>query len=167
MEDRLVYNSEDIEQLQVLMKIRNNIMNYVDIEKVIDIIGNTIDESEDFSFRSKQAKEFINKNKPVFVMKLDNTPEEEKEKQEVMAGKSNMSVEQYIEYREDFVASKLDEQVLSKIGSAIRESIKEDTDLDEILSESNLKFSDLLVTNIYAYKLSDPFTNIINLSLFV
>lgn len=161
--DVLVNEEKDVRDLQLLMRIRNNIMNYVDVENTIDIISKVINDSENFSFRSKQAEKFIDPKKPVFVIKLDSNDLQFKNKQSIQEGNRDQHIQQY----ENDVAEKLDKEVLSHIGSAIFESIKEDTELDRLMKENDLKMNDLMVTNIYVYKLSDPYTNTINLSLFI
>lgn len=163
--DVLIGEEKDIRDLQLLMRIRNNIMNYVDVENTIDIIRNVINDSENFSFRSKQAEKFIDVKKPVFVIKLDDRELSAKNKQSFEGSESDY--QSYINNYEKDVADKLDREVLKYIGKAIFDSIKDDSELDRLLKDNELEMKDLMITNIYVYKLSDPYTNAINLSLFI
>ncbi|QPI17034.1 hypothetical protein [Staphylococcus phage vB_StaM_SA1] len=163
--DVLVNEEKDIRDLQLLMRVRNNIMNYVDLENTVDIIREVIKKSENFSFRSKQAEQFIDVKKPVFVIKLDDSNLHAKNKKSFEGSSSDY--EDYLREYEEDVAAKLDKEVLKYIGPAIFESIKEDTELDSLLKSNEIEMKDLMITNIYVYKLSDPYTNAINLSLFV
>lgn len=163
--DVLVNEEKDIRDLQLLMRVRNNIMNYVDLENTVDIIREVINKSENFSFRSKQAEQFIDTKKPVFVIKLDDKDLHAKNKKSFEG--SPGEYEEYLREYEEDVADKLDKEVLKYIGPAIFDSIKEDTELDSLLKNNEIEMKDLMITNIYVYKLSDPYTNAINLSLFV
>lgn len=163
--DVLINDEKDVRDLQLLMRIKNNIMNYVDVENTIDIIRDVIKKSENFNFRSQQAEKFIDPKKPVFVIKLDSN-ELKAENQNSFKG-SDEDYQNHIKNYEDEVAEKLDREVLSHIGSAIFESIKEDTELDRLMKDGELEMKDLMITNIYVYRLSDPYTNTINLSLFI
>ncbi|QDJ97757.1 hypothetical protein PALS2_132 [Staphylococcus phage PALS_2] len=163
--DVLVNEEKDIRDLQLIMRIRNNIMNYIDLENTVDIIRDTINKSENFKFRSEAAEKHIDVKKPTFVIKLDDEDLHAKNKQSFQG--SNDDYEIYLREYEEDVADKLDKEVLKYIGPAIFDSIKEDTELDELMKNNKIEMKDLMITNIYVYKLSDPYTNAINLSLFV
>lgn len=160
----LVNEEKDVETLQLLMKIKNNIMNYIDVSKTIEIITNVIDESENFKFRSEMSKKRVTENNPTFVFMLD---DEGLKKDNINSFNSKEDYNDNIKNYEDKVADKLDKEVLSHIGRAIFESIKDDSELHSIMDKNDLTMKDLMITNIYVYRLSDPYTNTISLSLFI
>jgi len=58
----------DPEEYRRLIAARNNFLNFVGHDKIIDLIKQIIKDSESFSFRSERAEKFIEKVNPLFIL---------------------------------------------------------------------------------------------------
>ena len=58
----------DPEEFRRLIAARNNFLNFVGHDKIIDLIKTIIIDSEHFAFRSERAEKFIEKVNPLFIL---------------------------------------------------------------------------------------------------
>lgn len=151
-------NQEDIDSIYKIYKIRNNLMNYIPMEELIEKARTIIDECEDFSFRSSNARKFISPDRPEFIIKLDN-------EDKVYQVKDNS--ERELDKYSDSVGKLASDQILTKIGQEMRKYLNEDKEFQELLEEHDEEITNLMLSNIYIIKAADPKSNNISLRLFV
>ena len=152
----LVNNEKDLESLYQMYKIRNNLMNYIPMEEFIERSRTIIDECEDFSFRSNNARKFIDPKRPEFILRLDNHDKVYKPE-----GRSEQELDTYSES----VGKLASEQILTYISRQLREYLDENEDFKKVLEDNDETIVNLSLTNMYSIKVADPEANIINIKL--
>ena len=63
-------NEDEIKKISEVLKLKKDIMSYLNMEEFIESAKNIIDSSSIFEFRSKVARNYIDKKNPSFVLKI-------------------------------------------------------------------------------------------------
>lgn len=151
-------HEEDLKQLLDVMAIRSNLMAYIGIENLINEIKDVIDNSETFEFRSLNARKFIDKNKPTFVIKV--TPS----KIEYFLNKyKDKDIEKYI----NEISSLVGNEIISESSKIINKFIDGNDELVNLLKEYDTSITDLVLSNIYSIKVGNISDNIIYLQIII
>lgn len=157
-ENLLIKEDEDMEAIIKISKIKNNLINYVSMEDIIDDIRKIIDESENLQFRSQLSREYIDVNRPEFILKVTDKADVYDVKDE-----SDSEIDKYAHSVSEIVY----EEVISKVNPTIREALEKDEEFLDFLKEHGESMVDLVMTNIYLVKPSDPKANHISFRLLV
>ena len=151
-------HEEDLKQLLDVMAIRSNRMAYIGIENLINEIKDVIDNSETFEFRSLNAKKFIDKNKPTFVIKVNPN------KIEYFLNKyKDKDIEKYI----NEISSLVGNEIISESSKIINKFIDGNDELVDLLKEYDTSITDLVLSNIYSIKVGNISDNIIYLQIII
>lgn len=151
-------HEEDLKQLLDVMAIRSNLMAYIGIENLINEIKDVIDNSETFEFRSLNAKKFIDKNKPTFVIKVNPN------KIEYFLNKyKDKDIEKYI----NEISSLVGNEIISESSKIINKFIDGNDELVDLLKEYDTSITDLVLSNIYSIKVGNISDNIIYLQIII
>lgn len=143
--NKTIINEENIEKFKELLAIKNNFLSYIGLENFINNIKNIIKECESFEFRSYNAENFIDKDRPVFILKIKEIPSEKDQ-------------EKYT----DIITDKLQEEICSKANDIISDYIKDAR--DEI---NNLDDANLYLSSMFSILVGEKNENIIYLQLLV
>jgi len=154
----IMNNQKDIESIQQIYQIRNNLMNFIPMSEFISRARKIINDSTDFSFRTLNAEKFINENRPVFIMKLDNPGK-------VYSIKNDS--EQELDKYSDSVGKLLSDQIMSELGREMRRYLHGDKEFQDLISSHDEDITNLVLSNIYMVKIAGPRENNISLRLFV
>ena len=141
-------SDEEIEKIKKIMRKKRDIMSYLDINALIDGTREIIAKSDIFDFRSSVAKLYIDKNQPVFTLKI----KDEKLYQEVMNDPSPR----------DRIAKLLETDIIRHISELLTYSLDNNSELFKDVPEELTK---LILTNIYVIW-SSPEDNNIQLKFF-
>lgn len=141
-------SDEEIEKIKEIMRKKRDIMSYLDINALIDGTREIIAKSDIFDFRSSVAKLYIDKNQPVFTLKI----KDEKLYQEVMNDSSPR----------DRIARLLETDIIRQISKLLTDSLDNNSELFKDVPEELTK---LILTNIYVIW-SSPEDNNIQLKFF-
>lgn len=141
-------SDEEIEKIKKIMRKKRDIMSYLDINALIDGTREIIAKSDIFDFRSSVAKLYIDKNQPVFTLKI----KDEKLYQEVMEDPSPR----------DRIAKLLETDIIRHISELLTDSLDNNSELFKDVPEELTK---LILTNIYVIW-SSPEDNNIQLKFF-
>lgn len=63
-------NEEEINKIKEVLKLKKDIMSYLNMGEFINKTRNIIDDSEIFEFRSKVARNYIDKKNPSFTLRI-------------------------------------------------------------------------------------------------
>ena len=157
-ENLLIKEDEDMEAIIKISKIKNNLINYVSMEDIIDDIRKIIDESENLQFRSQLSREYIDVNRPEFILKVTDNADVYDVKDE-----TDNEIDKYAHSVSEIVY----EEVISKVNPTIREALEKDEEFLDFLKEHGESMVDLVMTNVYLVKPSDPKANHISFRLLV
>lgn len=115
------------EEYRKLIAARNNFLNFIGQDAIINLIRGIIQEAPSFSFRSAKAKQFINPINPLFILQTDSTQLLEAPTEEI-----------YV----DRLTELLEEEVCSLVNIEVSKYAKEflATEKAQFLSESEGEF---------------------------
>lgn len=131
-----------------LNKVKKTLMSCIDIKKVINETRKIIDESNSFNFRSERAKKFIDPKNPVFILKTDMIPSNEKEVKKLISNDSLVSD------LTDKITEQVNTEIASKITTFITESALDKEKFDELFKDLPDELTDAFLTNIFIIRLS-------------
>jgi hypothetical protein len=142
-------NQGDIEAISKLSNIKKDITSYFDMDLLIGKMRDIIDESKHFDFRSENARKFIDKEQPAFILKYIS--------EEIKTG-----LEQYRDVSDqvDFVTSAVAGDVIAKFSRFVTDCIKDSSKLNDLFSELPKDLTEFFISNIYTVRVSVKENNI-------
>jgi hypothetical protein len=125
----LIDNSDDEEMLMEIINIKKNILNYIDIEDIINKIISLLDKTKVFSFKNKRNAKYINKNKPLFILQIHH------EKAVNKFGEYNdKDLEKYYQYVSDCLHS----EIIAPFSDYLMRILKNNDEFKKVLKKFNL-----------------------------
>ena len=141
----LLTEEEDLENLNKFITYRNNLMYSIGIDNFINKMREIIDESEYFEFRSLKSRNYINKEKPIFVLKVKSNYNKKFE------GK-NFSDNRVADEITSEITELLRKSIINKISEFIINHIQNDESLKKIFDSFDSNLKNLCATNIFGIR---------------
>ena len=141
-------SKDEIEKIKLIMKQKRDIMSYLDINVLIEGTKEIIEQSKVFDFRSSVAKLYIDKNQPVFTLKIIDD--------EIY----NSVIEDT--HPRDRISVLLETEIIRHISKLLTDSLATKSELFKDVPE---ELTRLILTNIYVIW-SSPADNNIQLKFF-
>lgn len=141
-------SKDEIEKIKLIMKQKRDIMSYLDINVLIEGTKEIIERSKIFDFRSSVAKLYIDKNQPVFTLKIIDD--------EIY----NSVIEDT--HPRDRISVLLETEIIRHISKLLTDSLATKSELFKDVPE---ELTRLILTNIYVIW-SSPADNNIQLKFF-
>lgn len=143
-------SQEEITQLKTALEVKRDIISYLDMELFIDNTRKIIESSNTFEFRSIASKLFIDKNQPVFVLKIKDIALLEE------IQKMNKPM--------DEITKLLQNEIIMNISKLLTDCLKEDK--NELFKGVPKEIKEFIISNIYVIR-SNIKENNIQLFFFV
>ena len=135
----------DKELLAIIDKIRNNIVSYVSIERIIDELRGIINESECYAFKNKRSSKFISTKAPLFVLEanLEVIAKKYNHKFLPLSGYNPMAP---TPYKADFdvLNRAIQDEITSKYSQFITTLLSDDEEFGKILANAGITGEQLL-----------------------
>ena len=154
----IIDNEDDLQNLQNFIIFKNNLMNAIGIDNFIDNVREIINNCEHFEFRSSRAEKFINKNNPIFIIKLK---DEYYKKYKDM----NLTKEDILDNITDEVVNFIRDDIITNVSAYINDAIFKNEKLVEYFNTFDQTIKDIAISNIYGIRNSIA-DNIIYLEYF-
>ena len=137
----------DIDLLAKISQIQKDITSYFDMDLFIEHMRQIIDESKVFAFRSETAKKYIPSNKPVFILKIEEST--------LLTELGNIPDSDATEsYKVDIVTRNIVEEIIKKMSRFISDCIKDEDKLNELFTELPDGMKEFLISNIYTIRVN-------------
>lgn len=158
-DDNLIITEEkDIEDLKKFITYKNNLMHSIGINNFINKMKEIIDNSKHFEFRSLKSKMYINKDRPIFILKI----KDEYNKKIIEENFDDLNVADKITSKiTDFIK----EDIIFKVSKFIMDCIQNDKELKECFDSFDETLKDLCASNVFGIRNSIK-DNIIYLEYF-
>lgn len=147
-------NKEDIDAISRIGQIKRDITAYFDMDLFIDKVREVIDESKHFSFRSETAKRYIDKEKPLFILKY--ISDDVKQGLESFTGLPDEVESKQV----DFIADVISANIISKLSKFITACIKDSEKLNELFTDLPKDVKEFFISNIYTIRINVKENNI-------
>jgi hypothetical protein len=135
-------------------EIKRDITSYFDMDLFIDKMRSVIDSSEHFEFRSKMARNYIDKNIPTFIIKYKS--DEIKNNLKKISGP-----EEEVENKQvDYITDMISKDIISKFSVFITDCIKDSEKLNELFSDLPSDVKEFFISNIYTIRVNVKENNI-------
>jgi len=141
----IIENEEDIEILNKFITYRNNLMYSIGIDNFINKMREIIDNSKYFQFRSDNSRKFINKERPIFILKVKNEYNKEFE------GK-NFNNESVADEITSTVTRWLQDDIIKNMSSFIQDHIANNEDLKLVFDSFDSNLKNLCASNIFGIR---------------
>lgn len=152
--DTLGLNKEQEKKLEEYIAIKRHIKACFDMNKFLDIMKECIDNSEHFEFNSERSRKFINKQRPIFILKSSLT------EGVTLRDKTESEVDEFT----NMIVKHLSDEILNKISDNMM-NILSDPEKYHDLCNVDKDLVDLVITNIYKVNI-DKDKGIIHLEYF-
>lgn len=143
----LMPDKEDLENLKRLTSYKNNLMNSIGMDVFIDEVRNIIDNSKYFEFRSPMSKKFIDKDRPIFIIKMNDE----------MASKYckiNKTDDKIINKRVNEITETIKNCIIEKISNYLTNYIYNNQELKEYFESFNETMKNLFISSIYGIRVN-------------
>jgi hypothetical protein len=134
-------NQGDIDAISRLTQIKRDITSYFDMDLFIGKMREIIDESAHFEFRSDNARKFIEKDRPVFIIKYTS--------ETITNGLKQFDSE---DKRVDFITDAISADIIAKFSRFITDCIRDSDKLNELFSEVPKDITEFFISNIYTIR---------------
>jgi hypothetical protein len=162
MEHTTLLSSEEKNELLEILTFRNNLMEYIGIEKLIEEMSDIIDKSEHFDFRNESARKYIDKDKPFFVIKVSTT-EGITNLPTIDRNSSDSDLNRY----RDVIYKYVGNEIVSESSKLFDKHILNNENLKAKFEKLNTELKDVFLSNIFGVSISSPLDNMIHLRVIV
>jgi hypothetical protein len=147
-------DTEDINMISKINQIKRDITAYFDMDLFIDNMRKIIDESKHFDFRSKTSRNFIEKDKPTFIVKYISD-------EVVNELNSFKGLPEEVEDKQvDYIADLISIDIISKFSRFITDCITDSEKLNDLFSELPKDVKEFFISNIYTIRVNVKENNI-------
>ena len=141
----LLTEQEDLENLNKFVSYRNNLMYSIGIDNFINKMREIIDQSEYFEFRSLKSRTYINKERPIFILKIKNDYNKKFE------GK-NFSDTKVADEITSEITELLQKSIIDRMSEFIINHINTNEELKKIFESFDSTLKNLCATNIFGIR---------------
>jgi len=157
LNNQILQKKEDQQDIVKIISIRNNVMNYLGIDKFIEMARDIIDECEYFGFISENSRKFIDKETPTFNMALV------KDAYANIMQKIDQHDLKNLNDQKNFFNERVSEliakDITAKISAQITDTILSDEELTKQYESLPTDERRLLTSNMYSVTVSVPAEN--------
>ena len=82
---------EDIKEMNMILEMKKSLLNLIGLENFIDFMRDIIDNSEHFEFTSDIKRKFIDKNNPIFLIRMKDLQIDKKKTDDISYQNSKLS----------------------------------------------------------------------------
>lgn len=151
-----IMSSDDVNQMNKVMKIRKDLMTYIGTENLINFIKEIIETTDGIDFRSEVARNYIDKNRPNFVLTMTNIQMDPKKSNDMY----------YVNNLTNEVTNFINDNVISKLSKYLMDSIEGNEELQEAIKSLGEEVRLASFINIFSIKLNAE-KNIVNFEYFI
>jgi hypothetical protein len=148
-------NEQDITNLTAISEIKRDITSYFDMDLFIKKMSELINDSKHFEFRSLTAKKFIDKEKPIFILRHI-SDDIQKELNGLHTKDEKIS----------FITSVVNTNIISKMSVFITDCIRDEKKLNDLFKDFPKGTAHFFVSSIYFVRV-DVEKNNIQLQYFI
>jgi hypothetical protein len=169
-----IMTDSDLKNLSDIKDIKQRVLAYINVEVLIEEILDIIENSEFVSLRSKRAKKFIDKKRPIFNLLIDI---EGAKKSDLFKDKSNIRGMRQDD-EQHFATTVIHRELIVKINSYIMSCLKQNPKLIDYITSKDI-FKDCnteernflnnvsLISNIFAIRFSEQTTTIATIEMLI
>lgn len=150
-----IANKTDIDQLNDLMRLRKDLMTFIGTDNLIKYVTAVIDSTDKLEFRSDHARKYIDKKKPVFILKMKDLVINNKTKDE-----------SYLNQITDDITRYVNDNLITKIGDYFKNALETNEELKEAYDFLSEEIRHPSFINVYLLKVN-PSDNYISLSYYI
>ena len=143
----IIEDKQDLENLQKLIKYKNDLTTSIGIDNFIKKVSEIIDQSEYLSFKREQSRKFINRDRPIFILKVN---DELNKKYSTM----NYNDPKVADKITDEITEMIKDSITSKVSEFIMDHIKNDEKLNKYFNSFDESLKNLCISNIYGIRVN-------------
>lgn len=139
-----LFTEEDKNDLELIQRMRRNLLKNIGIKNFIELIRNLIDDSEHYEFTSASKRKFININTPIFTIR----------KKDFIYNEKDFKSEKNKDDKINEIVYEINKEILDNTTNAIISIINSDEELKSLYGNINESLKGLLWTTVFEIRVS-------------